>query len=123
MDTMAALSFAASIVGAVLGLVAIGVTLALYITGHKISAETLKALVEIKSSFRTAEATSTRTTGRVVDGLIDIARTNLTANLAAGRSTASERIDDILRKDPATADPETTRRLKAAIVGELNNVF
>ena len=112
-----------SVIGGVLGVVAIAVTWKLYQAGMQVNLKTVNLLAEIKTSSHTTEVTSTRFTERLVGALIELLGRDVRSSLVVGRASLAESIDSVLERALSQQDPELTKQVRARVQTQLERAF
>jgi hypothetical protein len=123
MDPLTIASLVASCAGAVLAIVAIGVSLGFFMAGHRLSLSTLEALNEVKTSTHVTEVTSTQYTSTMIDELFKMLRGRVVDKVTSEESLVDHRIEDILSKYTTTLSLDVRKTLQKEIRRELTGAF
>lgn len=120
MSALEVASLASGILGALLALMAIGISFGFFLAGHRVTVESLKALGKIESSTHATETSAMP----IINRMLELLSSGVTANLELGRVSLEEQVERILRSDPTTSqDSEAIDRLKKEILSELSTAF
>lgn len=123
LDALIVISLVASSIGAVLAIVAIVLTLILFLASHRTSLDTLKYLSEIKVSTHVTEKTTTEQMATMQQGLIEIVSDRAESSAALEKTRILENVGNILSGEDGIVDDDARRRLRYKMEDAVNSAF